>query len=148
MVKCRNKIDGIEYAIKITEKRAPKTGNSMFEALQEVYALSYLSVSSENQYIVRYYRGWIDDGQLYIQMELCQQSLYDLFVSNKYDENEIIKLLRHVCLGLNELHEKGIVHLDLKLENILISNTGKYKLGDLGFSRLMNKLHTDVPEGD
>ena len=120
----------------------------MFEALQEVYALSYLSVSSENQYIVRYYRGWIDDGQLYIQMELCQKSLYDLFISNKYDENEIIKLLRHVCLGLNELHEKGIVHLDLKLENILISNTGKYKLGDLGFSRLMNKLHTDVPEGD
>lgn len=71
-----------------------------------------------------------------------------MFISKDYDEKEILKLLRHVCLGLNELHIKGIVHLDLKLENILISNTGKYKLGDLGLSRLMNKLHNDVPEGD
>jgi len=42
----------------------------MFEALQEAYALSALSVSCENPYIVRYYRGWIEDEQLYIQMEL------------------------------------------------------------------------------
>lgn len=38
--------------------------------------------------------------------------------------------------------------MDLKLENILISASGKYKLGDLGFSKLMNKLSHDVPEGD
>jgi hypothetical protein len=42
----------------------------MVEAIQEVYALSALSVSSENPYIVRYYRGWVENGQLYIQMEL------------------------------------------------------------------------------
>lgn len=70
VVRCRNKLDGIEYAIKITDQNTPKHGNSMIEALQEVYALSALSVSSENPYIVRYYRGWIDDEQLFIQMEL------------------------------------------------------------------------------
>ena len=148
VIRCRNRLDGIEYAIKITDKVNSKYGNSMFEALQEVYALSALSVSSENQYIVRYYRGWIDDDQLYIQMELCESSLLDLFESKLYNEDEIRKLLRHICLGLNELHEKGIVHLDLKLENILISSSKKYKLGDLGFSRLVNKLQSEVPEGD
>lgn len=71
-----------------------------------------------------------------------------MFEAQSYDAKEILKLLRHICLGLNELHEKGIVHLDLKLENILVSTSGKYKLGDLGFSRLMNKLSHDVPEGD
>jgi len=120
----------------------------MFEKLQEIYALSAISSNSENQYIVRYYRGWIEEGQIYMQMELCEQSLHDLFLSQSYDEKLIMKILRDICLGLNELHERGIVHLDLKLENILISNTGKYKLGDLGFSRLVNKLRNDIPEGD
>jgi wee1-like protein kinase len=148
VVRCRNKLDGIEYAIKITDQNTPKHGNSMIEALQEVYALSALSVSSENPYIVRYYRGWIDNEQLFIQMELCESSLAELFDSQNYDEAEILKLLRHVCLGLNELHEKGIVHLDLKLENIMISTSNKYKLGDLGLSRLMSKLTRNIPEGD
>lgn len=148
VVRCRNKLDGIEYAIKITDQNTPKHGNSMIEALQEVYALSALSVSSENPYIVRYYRGWIDDEQLFIQMELWESSLAELFDSQNYDEDEILKLLRHVCLGLNELHEKGIVHLDLKLENIMISTSKKYKLGDLGLSRLMSKLTRNIPEGD
>ena len=123
VVKCRNKLDGIEYAIKITERSTPKNRNSIYEALQEVYALSALSVSSESQHIVRYYRGWIENAQLYIQMELCEQSLYEVFESQNLDEKEIIECLRQICIGLNELHEKGIVHLDLKLENILISST-------------------------
>jgi hypothetical protein len=96
VVRCKNKLDGIEYAIKITDQSTPKHGNSMLDALQEVYALSALSVSSENPYIVRYYRGWIDNEQLFIQMELCESSLAELFDSQDYDEAEIFKLLRHV----------------------------------------------------
>lgn len=70
VVRCQNKLDGIEYAIKITEETHPKRRLNMYEALQEAYALAALSVSSENPYIVRYYRGWIENEQLYIQMEL------------------------------------------------------------------------------
>lgn len=148
VVKCQNKLDGIEYAIKITERQHPKRRLNMYEALQEAYALSALSVSSENPYIVRYYRGWIENEQLYIQMELCENSLYDQFKERQLNEDEILKVLRDIWLGLNELHHKGIVHLDLKLENILLGSSGKYKLGDLGLSRLIDKLKTDVPEGD
>lgn len=147
-MKCQNKLDGIEYAIKITERQHPKMRINMFEALQEAYALAALSVSSENPYILRYYRGWIENEQLYIQMELCESSLYDQFVIKQFSEKEILKVLRDISLGLNELHQKGIVHLDLKLENILLGSSGKYKLGDLGLSRLIDKLKHDVPEGD
>lgn len=148
MVKCQNKFDGIEYAIKITEKPHPKKRPNIHEALQEAYALAALSVSSENPYIVRYYRAWLENEQLYIQMELCENSLYDLFKEKMLSEKEIKDILRDVCLGLNELHQKGIVHLDLKLENILKGTSGKFKLGDLGLSRLVDKLKNDVPEGD
>ena len=63
------------------------------------------------------------------------------------DEKDIRKIMRDVTLGLQALHEKDVVHLDIKLENILEGN-GVYKLGDFGLSRLMNKIHGDIPEGD
>jgi len=78
-IKCQNKLDKIEYAIKITEKQHPKKVVNITEALQEAYALAALSVCSENPYIVRYYRAWEENDQLYIQMELCENSLYDVF---------------------------------------------------------------------
>lgn len=58
--------------------------------------------------------------------------------------------MRDVCLGLDELHSKGIVHLDIKPENILESFGGKFKLGDLGMARLHSKIveEHDIPEGD
>jgi serine/threonine protein kinase len=58
--------------------------------------------------------------------------------------------MRDVCLGLQELHSRGIVHLDIKPENILESFSGKFKLGDLGMSRLLSQImeEHDFPEGD
>lgn len=96
VVRCRNKTDGIEYAIKITDKNTPKNKNSMNEAIQEVYALSATSVSCEIPHIVRYFSGWIENDQLYIQMELCKMSLLDFFNMQQYDENDIYKCLRHI----------------------------------------------------
>lgn len=63
------------------------------------------------------------------------------------DQKEISAVMRDVTLGLQALHDKNVVHLDIKLENILEGN-GVYKLGDFGLSRLMNKIHGDIPEGD
>ena len=45
---------------------------------------------------MRYYRGWVESDQLYIQMELCEKSLLEVFESKEYDEKEILKLLRQV----------------------------------------------------
>lgn len=58
--------------------------------------------------------------------------------------------MRDICLGLTELHARGIVHLDIKPENILESFSGKFKIGDLGMARILTKIveEHDIPEGD
>jgi serine/threonine protein kinase len=56
--------------------------------------------------------------------------------------------MRDVCLGLRDLHKRKIIHLDIKPENVLVSNSKKFKIADLGLARLLTKLEGDVPEGD
>lgn len=64
-------------------------------------------------------------------------------------EDEIRKIIRDVLLGLQELHEQEIVHMDIKPSNIL-QRFGKYKLADLGMARFIFKVTEvdKIPEGD
>jgi len=89
-------------------------------------------------------------------MELCKSSLRTYAkkkkdnITKRLNETQIKNIMRDVCMGLDELHSRGIVHLDIKPENILESFSGKFKLGDLGMARLLNKIveEHDIPEGD
>ena len=47
----------------------------------------------------------------------------------------IARMINEICLGLEEIHEKKIVHRDLKLENIMITEDS-IKIIDLGESNL------------
>lgn len=57
----------------------------------------------------------------------------------KYKEEEIWKSLVHMCKGLKSLHDKKILHRDLKCANIFITGEGVYKLGDLNVSKVLKK---------
>lgn len=65
--RCRNKIDGTVYAVKIMSCDDCKNIN-------EVKTMAALS-SKECSSIVRYHNSWIENGQLYMVMELCESSL-------------------------------------------------------------------------
>lgn len=53
-----------------------------------------------------------------------------------FDESEIWALFFQICLGINELHSKGIVHRDIKSLNVMLnSNRTIAKIADLGVSR-------------
>ena len=92
-------------------------------------------------------------------MEMCERSLKDVKKEarekkkkqNSYylPEDEIRKIIRDVLLGLKELHDNEVVHLDLKPSNIL-QRFGKYKLADLGMARFIFKVTEveKIPEGD
>ena len=46
-------------------------------------------------------------------------------------QQEIIKIIIDLCKGLEYLHKKGLMHRDVKPQNILISEDGNVKLCDL-----------------
>ena len=49
------------------------------------------------------------------------------------------KIIKGICLGLQYLHERHIIHLDLKPDNILLDDDMMPKIADFGLSRLLDE---------
>ncbi|PON96612.1 Serine/threonine protein kinase [Trema orientale] len=140
--KVLRRIDGCLYAVKHSIKQLHQDRERR-KALMEVQCLAALG-SHEN--IVGYYSSWFENEQLYIQMELCDHSLSINRSSQVFSDREILEALYQIAKALQFIHEKGIVHLDVKPDNIYVKN-GVYKLGDFGCSTLRDKSLT-IEEGD
>jgi serine/threonine protein kinase len=68
-------------------------------------------------------------------MELCEGgfTLINMltYCKNKIPEHVILSMMRDVCQGVKWMHQKGIAHRDLKVENILLMDH-KFKVADFG----------------
>lgn len=85
-------------------------------------------------------------GGYYLLLELMEQ-LQPLLVRNRYgevllarpelsDPEEVLRLAMEIGQALAKMHENGILHRDIKLENIFWNTrTGNYQLGDFGSVR-------------
>lgn len=76
-------------------------------------------------------------GDIQIFMELCEGG--DLFSEiDRYHsglpEKRVAHVMHRVMLALHKLHSKGLMHLDIKPENILLDSKGNAKLGDFGLT--------------
>lgn len=148
--KCQNKLDGLIYAIKCTNSKLKIENSQNNHVLHEAHALAALSALDENPYIVRYYNAWIEDEKLYLVMEHCQNNIRTIrSEKGRFSESTIRQIMRDICMGLKHLHSQRIVHLAIKPENILYSKTKKYKIADLGLSKIVKSSPEDnVSEGD
>ncbi len=78
--------------------------------------------------------GW----DIIIRMELLT-ALPDYIKNNSFDALDVIKLATDMCNALEICHSHKIIHRDIKLDNIFISENGDYKLGDFGVARTIEK---------
>ncbi|KAI0090643.1 hypothetical protein BDY19DRAFT_984342 [Irpex rosettiformis] len=77
------------------------------------------------------------ENNIWLVTELCSGGeLFDyLAEKGRLSEDETRLFFGQLCLAVAYLHEKGIVHRDLKLENVLLDERCRVKLGDFGFTR-------------
>ena len=93
--------------------------------------------------IVLYKESFIDKNQnLNIVTTFCEGGdLYQkIFKSQKnyFQEKEIINALIQLLLGLSYIHDKKIVHRDIKTKNIFIQNEHTLCIGDFGIAKIFN----------
>lgn len=142
----RSREDGNLYAVKKT-KQFYRSETHRKERLEEVKRYQQFSNSG---HCIKFYKAWEQDDLLYIQVELCRGSVEDYVAEQKKVSEEFAwSFLLDMLMALKGFHERNLVHLDVKLDNIMITDDNTCKLGDFGLVfDLTNSARSKAIEGD
>ncbi|NXS80117.1 NEK4 kinase, partial [Erpornis zantholeuca] len=137
----RHRQDRKQYVIKKLNLRSASRRERR-AAEQEAQLLSQL----RHPNIVTYRESWQgDDGHLYIVMGFCEGGdLYHKLKERKgklLPENQVVEWFVQIAMALQYLHEKHILHRDLKTQNIFLTRTNIIKVGDLGIARVLENQY-------
>nr|XP_051698524.1 serine/threonine-protein kinase Nek1 isoform X10 [Oryctolagus cuniculus] len=129
--------DGRQYVIKeINISRM--SSKEREESRREVAVLANM----KHPNIVQYRESFEENGSLYIVMDYCEGG--DLFKrinaqrGNLFQEDQILDWFVQICLALKHVHDRKILHRDIKSQNIFLTKDGTVQLGDFGIARVLN----------
>uniref|UniRef100_A0ABM5FKF1 non-specific serine/threonine protein kinase n=1 Tax=Pogona vitticeps TaxID=103695 RepID=A0ABM5FKF1_9SAUR len=137
----RHRRDNKQYVIKkLNLKHASRRERKAAE--QEAQLLSQL----KHPNIVTYRESWEgEDGMLYIVMGFCEGGdLYHKLKEQKgqlLPESQVVEWFVQIAMALQYLHEKHILHRDLKTQNVFLTRSNIIKVGDLGIARVLENQY-------
>lgn len=96
-------------------------------------------LNCNHQFLVGMDYVFQNDLRLYFVMPFVKGGeLYTHFLKNKRFPEEVVKFYAtQMVMAIGYLHEKNIIHRDLKLENILIDEEGYLKIIDFGLAKIL-----------
>jgi serine/threonine protein kinase len=97
--------------------------------------------------VVRTFAGGEADGVNYLAMEYVPGKTVGQLVVNggRLEFGEAARLFADVAAGLEGLHERGLVHRDMKPSNVILTQEGRAKILDLGFAFVPGEPLPDDP---
>ncbi|XP_077441349.1 serine/threonine-protein kinase Nek1 isoform X14 [Vanacampus margaritifer] len=131
------KKDGHQYVIKEVSISG-MSDKERQESRKEVSVLANMSHPN----IVQYKESFEEGGCLYIVMDYCEGGdLFKKINSQKgmlFTEEQILDWFVQICLALKHIHDRKILHRDIKSQNIFLTKDGTVQLGDFGIARVLN----------
>ena len=120
------------YAAKIVSK------DNLIKQRRKQKLMSEIKIhrSLHHQHIVEFDHFFEDSENVYILLEICQnQSMGELLRRRKrLTELEVQSYLLQIISALSHIHSKKIIHRDIKIGNLLISEKMEIKVGDFGLA--------------
>lgn len=119
------------YAMKIMKKRKYNGLINLVLTEKEVHR------KVRHRFIVRLVYAFQTFDQLFIVSEFCPGGdMRSLLVNKKkFSEAEARLYLAEIIIAIEELHKHGVIHRDIKLDNILLDRDGHVKITDFGLSK-------------
>lgn len=133
--------NGTSYAVKLFNKK--RAGVSEEEYVSEVRSEVATASKLRHPRILKVIDLFEERGRWYMVMPYCPTTLFDHSLGNDrlLSPEETECAFQQIVEGVAYLHERGLAHLDLKLSNILLDESGGVKIIDFGQARWFNHSH-------
>jgi serine/threonine protein kinase len=114
-----------EVAYLLDKDESLSSNNNLIKSSEDIESINSIdSIYNENKF-----------GQFFmIQMELCKCNLKQYLDVNDLSFNDKLNICLQIAKGIEYIHKNGIIHRDLKLQNIFLSFDNKVKIGDFGLA--------------
>ncbi|CAF98979.1 unnamed protein product, partial [Tetraodon nigroviridis] len=131
---CRENATGNLFLAKIV----PYEAESKQEVLQEYEILKSL----HHERIMALHEAYVTPRYLVLISEYCsgKELLFSLIDRVRYSEDDVVTYIAQILQGLDYLHSRRILHLDIKPENVIVTHMNVIKIIDFGSAQIYNPL--------
>ena len=129
-----NQETATEFAVKVLTAELVHSSAAMQNLKREVATASKLT----HQNLLRVNHLGLRGNEAYLVMEFIDGEDLETYRRRKggsLSEHDFCRLVPQLLAGLEFLHERGVVHLDIKPQNIMVTPAGEVKITDFGISR-------------
>jgi len=133
------------YAMKCVDKREVLERRALLGTLTEMQIMARLEPHS---FVLKLYYAFQDNRTLYLITDLCEGGSVDQLVRRKgaLSEKAAVILFAELILAIEHLHKFGVIHMDIKLANLLLDITGHIKLADFNGSLKFKSATSEFTE--
>lgn len=127
-----------EVAAKVINNNIPEHKKSLF--IREFDAMTKVHHPNIVQLL-----GYVNEPFIIVMEYLPEGNLLSYWKKNKLTVSDKVNIMKDILKGLAYMHNRRpnyIIHRDIKPQNILITPSGRAKIGDFGLSRIINYATT------
>ena len=130
-----------QVAVKVLRENYSRDPAFQERFRQEAKAVANLSHPN----IVTMHDFGLDDGQLFLVMEYVPGTDLKTLIKQhgRFSPEEAVPLLIQACAGIGYAHRAGLVHCDVKPQNMLVTPDMRLKVADFGIARALSTIHPD-----
>jgi eukaryotic-like serine/threonine-protein kinase len=133
----------LERLVAVKVLREDFSGEAGFQERFRQEAKAAANLSHPN--IVTMHDFGLDGGQLFLVMEYVPGTDLKTLIKQRgrFSPEEALPLLIQACAGIGYAHRAGLVHCDVKPQNMLVTPDMRLKVADFGIARALATIHAD-----
>ncbi len=125
--------DGLPIVLKVLDSRGKDASEHLVRFIQEYALLCRI----DHPHVIRIHDQGFTDEHAYIAMEYFERGDMRALFGPGMTRERALTVVRQIAQALSAIHRHGIVHRDVKPENVMLRNDGSVALADFGIAKSM-----------